>query len=249
MIIFSHLLHSPFLGLLPLAVVAWYGWKLARTPAPVSEAAGPLAALLGLGQLPVLLVLRLALPSPTAGTLGVLLLVGSVYAQHRLLLVLVRTPAPTRWPAVLLGLAVLNAGGLLVLLPTSRLAGGLPTWAGYLALAMGVLALIGLLARAHRVAGPPPRVPRASTVASVGPLPIAAARRAYYRQAKGMIPGLVEYLSWFHTLPAAQRPAVRLAGITGAWKERPFRKSFRRYVLEHRGYRYVNFMAEHLDAA
>ena len=121
---FSHLLHSPFLALLPLAVMAWYGWKLARTPAPVFAAAVPL-----------------------------------------------------------------------------------------------------------------------------GPLPLAAARRAYYRQAKGITPGLVEYLQWFHTLPAAQRPAARLAGLAGTWKERPFRKSFRRYVLEHRGYRYVDFMAGHLDAA
>ena len=94
--------------------------------------------------------------------------------------------------------------------------------------------------------GPAPRV---AAVVLAGPLPLPEARQAYYRQARGLTPSLMEYLRWFNTLPAVVRPAARLAGPQEAWKKRAFRCSFRRFVLEHRGYNYVEFMADHLEPA
>lgn len=243
----THILHSPLLGLLPLAAVAWYGWKLARTPAPAFAATGPFVALLLLGQLPLLLVLRLALPRSEASTLGLLLLGGCVFVLHRLLPVLGHIPTPARWRPWLLGLAGADAAAVLILLARPQLA--LPGWTGGLALLAGGAGLVSLLAGVRRsAAGREAQPPGRSHPVPVHFATVAEARKAYYRQAKALTPGLVEYLCWFHTLPADRRPAARLAGPGGAWTDRRFRRSFRLFVLEHRGCSYVNFMAEHLDA-
>ena len=78
-------------------------------------------------------------------------------------------------------------------------------------------------------------------------LNVAEAQRAFYHQAKSLTPGLVEYLRWFHTLPADSRPTARLAGPGGVWTDHRFRHSFRLFVLNYRGYCYVDFMAAHLN--
>lgn len=247
MLPFQHFPLSPSLGLLPLGIVAYYGWQLSRQPAAAFAATGLLVALLLLGQLPLLLVLRLALPRSEAGTLGILLLGGSVFVLHRLLPVLGRIPAPAHWRQWLLGLALADAAAVLTLLARPQLT--LPGWTGGLALMVGVAGLVSLLAWAHRTAaGREAQPPGRSHPIPVHFATVAEARKAYYRQAKALTPGLVEYLRWFHTLSADRRPAARLAGPGGAWTDRRFQSSFRLFVLKHRGYSYVDFMAEHLDA-
>ena len=247
MLLLQHFPLSPFLGLLPLSIVTYYGWQLSRQPAVAFVATGPLVALLLLTQLPLLLVLRLALPHSEASILGILLLGGSVFVLHRLLPVLDRIPAPTRWRQWLLGLALVDAAAVLILLARPQLA--LPEWTGGLALMAGVAGLVSLLALAHRTAAGREAQPAGRSYSvPIHFVTVAEARKAYYRQAKALTPGLVEYLRWFHTMPADRRPAARLAGPGGAWTDRRFRRSFRLFVLKYRGYSYVDFMAEHLDA-
>lgn len=238
---------SPCLGLLLLGILAYYLRQLSRGLAPAFASTVHLVALLLLGQLPLLLVLRLALPRSEAGMLAVLLLGGSVYVLHRLMPVLARRPVPVRWRPWLLGLAVGNIAGIFATLVTVPPV--LPAWTGHLALAGGVAALVGLLGWAHWTAArvlPLPAFHR-NSAPTIFPT-VAAAQRAYYRQAKLFTPGPLEYLRWFHLLPAASRSAARLAGPTGAWIDHRFRRSFRHFVLENRGHRYVDFLADHLDA-
>lgn len=246
---FSQVWHSSFLWLLPLGAAVYYGGKQFLLPPRPLPATGPLVTLLLLSQLPLLWVVRLALPGPKADGLGVLLLGGSAYVLYRLLPLLARMAAPVAWRFLLLGLVALDgwllAGHIVVTPPVTAL----PGWVGGMSWALGVVALVSLLAWAHRSAGSRVEQPRLQVPARpAGYLTIAEARKAYYRQAKVLTPGLVEYLRWFHTLPAANRPAARLAGPQGAWTDRQSRRSFQHFVLEHRGYRYVDFMAEHLDA-
>ena len=246
---FSQVWRFSFLWLLPLGVAVYYGGKLLFFPARPLPATGPLVALLVLGQLPILHVVRLALPGPEANGLGALLLGGSAYVLYRLLPLLARVAAPAAWRFLLLGLVALDGWVMTRIIATPRPPAALPGWVGDLSWSLGVVALVSLLAWAHRAAGAraePPRPP--SSPLPAGHRTIAEARQAYYRQAKALTPGLVEYLRWFHTLPAAARPAARLAGPQGAWTDRQLRRSFRLFVLEHRGHRYVDFMAEHLDA-
>ena len=246
MLPFQHFSLSLSLGLLLLGIMACYGWQLSRQPAVAFAATGPLVALLLLGQLPLLLVLRVALPRSEASALGMLLLGGSVFVLHRLLPVLGRIPAPAHWRPRLLGLAVADVAGGLVLMARPQLV--LPGWAGGLAVVAGVAGLICLLAWARLAAAGREGHPadRAHPV-PVHFATVAEASKAYYRQAKKLTPSLVEYLRWFHTLPANSRESARLAGLSSAWTDRRFRHSFRFFVLEHRDYSYVDFMAEHLD--
>ena len=247
MLPFQHFPLFPFLGLLPLGIVAYYGWQLSRQPVAALATTGPLVALLLLGQLPLLSVLRLALPHSEASILGILLLGGSVFVLHRLLPVLGRIPAPARWGQWLLGLALADAAAVLTQLARPQLA--LPGWTGMLALMTSVAGLVSLLALARRTAaGREVQLAGQTCSVPVHFATVAEARKAYCRQAKALTPGLVEYLRWFHTLPTGHRPAARLAGPGGAWTDRRFRHSFRLFVLNHRGYSYVDFMAEHLDA-
>ena len=112
-----------------------------------------------------------------------------------------------------------------------------------------VVGLVSLLALAHRTtAGREAQPAGRSHPVPVHFATVAEARKVYYRQAKALTPGLVEYLRWFHTMPADHRPAARLAGPGGAWTDRRFRRSFRLFVLKYRGYSYIDFMAEHLNA-
>ena len=245
MLPFQHFPLSSSLGLLPLGIVAYYGWQLSRQSAAAFVATGHLVALLLLSQLPLLSVLRLALPHSEANVLGILLLGGSVFVLHRLRPVLGRIPA--RWGQWLLGLALVDAAAVLTLLARPQLV--LPGWTGGLALIAGVAGLVSLLALARRTAAGREAQPAGrSCSVPVYFATVAEARKAYYRQAKALTPGLVEYLRWFHTMPAVRRPAARLAGPGGAWTDRRFRRSFRLFVLKYRGYSYVDFMAEHLDA-
>ena len=240
------LFSSPYLGLLLLGVVAYYRWKQGSRPTRSFSAVGPLVALLLLGQLLLLLILRLALPGPKASGLSLLLLGGSAYVIHRVYILLERVPTPTSWWAWLPCLIVIDAGGLLTATAAHQPTLLLPAWAGGLTLALGVGALVSVLVWAHQASVSQRVLPLLSVPA--GPLPIAAARRAYYRQAKLLQPTLLEYIRWFNALPAAARTAARLAGPAGAWRERALRRSFRHFVLEQRGHRYVDFMAEHLEA-
>jgi hypothetical protein len=74
-------------------------------------------------------------------------------------------------------------------------------------------------------------------------LPLALAQRAYDQQAAYLQPSTAEFESWLCTLPVPAQRLAQQAGMNLMWAV----PQFRRFVLERRGHRCVDFMAECLD--
>jgi hypothetical protein len=235
-------LNSPFPVLLCLAVGSFCLWRYTRRTAPAFHAPEALLAVLLLVHPPLLLLLRFSLEREVAFAFTLtlfgssLLVLWAVRAVFRLVL----PPRRWRWLArVLLLLDSTIAVSWSHLPPAKGLvSGGLTA-----SLVIGVeAAFIGLLLYWFWHAQQPGRLQlflHAKT-----PPALALAQHAYDQQAANLVPTDAEFKAWLRTLPPSIRRVARRAGARLLWAL----PLFRRFVLEARGLRYVDFMAEHLTA-
>lgn len=226
--------------LLCLAVGGFCLWRYTRRSAPAFHAPGALLAVLLLVHPPLLLLIRfsmardVALPFTLALFSSSLLLLHAVGPAFRLVL------PPPRWGRLTGALLVLDAAIAAgwSYIPSATLL--LPDWLTAVLVLGGEAGFMGLLLywfwHAQRPGGP-------WSLSSTPLSPVLAlAQQAYDQQAADFQPTKAEFEAWLRTLrPPAQRLAQQ-AGMKAMWTV----PLFRRFVLEARGYRCVDFMAEHL---
>lgn len=228
--------------LLCLAVGGCCYWQSTHTTT-TSNAPVALLALLLLAHPPVLLLIRLsmvrdvALPFTLTLFGSSLLMLRAVGPALRLVL------PPPRWRRLTGALLLLDAAiaaGWAYIPPAPLL---LPGWLTA-ALVTGVEAgLAGLLLYWLWYAQQPARL-RWSLNPRVSPA-LTLAQHAFDRQAAHWQPTPAEFRAWLETLPAPAQQVARQGGAELMWAT----PLFRRFVLEARGHRCVDFMAEHLSEA
>jgi len=228
--------------LLCLAVGGYYFWQSTRAAAPF-QASGALLALLLLAHPPVLLLIRfsmaraVALPFTLTLFGSSLLLLRAVSPAFRLIL------PPPRWHRLTGTLLVLDAviAASWSYVPPATLL--LPGWLTATLVLGAEAAFSGLLLYWFWHAQPPARLhwflnPQVTPT-------LALAQHAYDQQAGHLQPTPAEFMAWLRTLPLPARQVARRGGVELMWTT----PLFRRFVLEARGHRYVDFMAEHLSQA
>jgi hypothetical protein len=225
--------------LLCLVVGSGCLWQSTRNAA--FEAPGALLALLLLAHPPVLLLIRFSMQRDVAVPFTLTLFGSSLLVLRAVGPVFQLALPPPRWRWLTRALLLLDATiaiGWSYIPLDPRL---LPGWSTA-ALVIGVEAgFAGLLLywfwHAQQPSGlwSPPD-------ARLSP-PLVLAQRAYDQQAADLQPTAAEFEAWLRTLPSPAHLVAQQAGIKPMWAV----PLFRRFVLELRGQRCVDFMAGCLD--
>jgi hypothetical protein len=228
-----------YLVLLCLVVGGFYRWQYTRPAA--FPAPGALLTVLLLAHPPVLLLIRFFLEREAALTFTLTLFCSSLLVQRAAGPAFRFVRPPVGWQWLTGGLLLLDAAIAVSwphLPPATRL---LPGWLAT-ALIIGIAAgCLGLLLYWFWHAQQPGRL-RWFLKAQSSPA-LALAQHAYDQQAADLQPTDAEFSAWLRTLPRSARKAAQRAGVGLMW-DMPL---FRRFVLEARGHRYADFMAEHLS--
>jgi len=200
-----------------------------------------LLAVLLLAQPPILLLIRFsmardaAVPFMLALFSSLLLLLHAAGLPFRLVL------PPPRWRQLTSILLLLDTGIAAVwsCIPPATLL--LPGWLTAALVVGGEASSFGLLLywfwHAQQLGGPLSRPGYPLSPA------LALAQHAYDQQAANFQPTEAEFETWVRTLPTPVQRLTRQAGLKAMWAM----PLFRRFVLEARGHRCVDFMAEHLS--
>lgn len=233
---------SRYPGLLCLAVGGYYGWQSKRAATfYVSKA---LLALLLLTHPPALLLVRFSLEREVALPFALTLFGSSLLLLQAASTAFRPITPPPRWHwllgALLLLDAVITTTWSSLVPPTLLL---LPNWLTAALLLGLTTSFTSLLLYWFWHAQLPTRL------AWLQPSPVsrtlARAQYAYEQQAAYWQPTPVEFDAWLRTLPPPAQQVARRAGIELMWTT----PIFRRFVLEARGCRQVDFMADYLSAA
>jgi hypothetical protein len=242
-----HLLSTAFNSLFPVLLCLAVGsvclWRYTRRAAPTFHSPEALLAVLLLAHPPLLLLLRFTVEREVAVAFTLTLFGSSLLVLRAVGPVFRLVLPPRRWRWLAGALVVLDATIAVSWshLPPARglVPGGLTA-----SLVLGVeAAFIGLLLYWFWHAQQPGRLQlflHAKT-----PPALALAQHAYDQQATDLVPTDAEFKAWLRTLPPSIRRVARRAGVGLLWAL----PRFRRFVLEARGQRCADFMAEHLSAA
>jgi hypothetical protein len=217
-------------------------WRADCPTAPRFAASKALVAML-LAQPPLLLLLRFSMERDAATTFS-LIMFGSMMLLLRALnpaLRVVLPPPRWHWLAgalLLLDLSIATSWSHLP--PTLEL---LPGWLTAALVMGGEAGFTGLLL--YWFWHVQPRASLRLFLHGEAPPALALAQHAYDQQASNLRPTDAEFRAWLRTLPLHVRRVARRGGAELMWAL----PVFRRFVLEARGQRCADFMAENLSAA